>query len=210
MRVALVVLWLGIALATVLTGQRAASLADLRTAVDSGRVDEVRVSQGLEPGTVGSAVQSAVWRAGPVTRRTEVWVASPGVAVPQDTRPRISGDLADELRVTAPGLRVVPLVEPFSWSEVAGWRVPTWVGALLLVDGLAVLLLLGGGPPPARATRWAWFWLSWPPVGNLAFPLLSGPFPGLPAPRPGGRRLTGGWVFLLCLVLGVGFFGAAR
>ncbi|WP_222195920.1 hypothetical protein [Modestobacter italicus] len=208
LRVALVVVWLGLALTTVLTGQRAASLDDLRAAVDAGRVDEVRVSEGLEPRTVGFAVQSAVWRSGPVLRRTEVWVASPGVDVPQDERPLISGDLADELRAADRDLRVVPLVEASSSSEVLGWRLPAWVGMVLLADGLAVLFLLVGGPAPARATRWAWFWLSWPPVGNLALPLLSGPFPGLPAPRPGGRRLTGGWAFLLCGVLGIGFFGA--
>ena len=57
---------------------------------------------------------------------------------------------------------------------------------------------------PERATRWAWFWLQWNPVGVLAFLLLSGPVPGVPAPRPGARRLTGGWAFLLSLLLGGG------
>ncbi|KGH45447.1 hypothetical protein IN07_17300 [Modestobacter caceresii] len=79
-------------------------------------------------------------------------------------------------------MRVVPLVEPSSWSEVLGWRLSNWAGAMLLAHGLAVVLLLVGGPPPARASRWAWFWLSWPPIGSLAFLLLSGPFPGVPAP----------------------------
>jgi len=31
---------------------------------------------------------------------------------------------------------------------------------------------------------------------------LSAPTPPLPAPRPGARRLTGGWAFLLALAVG--------
>ena len=208
LRVSLVVLGLGVVLASVLVGQRPGSLEDLRAAVEAGRVGEVRVSEGLEPGATGHAVQTAVWRAGPVTRRTEVWEASPGVDVPQDGRPVLDRDLAAQLHAADPDLRLVPLAEPSSWSEVLGWRLPNWAGTVLLAHGLAVVFLLVGGPPPARATRWAWFWLSWPPIGSLAFLLLSGPFPGIPAPRPGARRLTGGWAFLLSFVLGGALIGS--
>jgi hypothetical protein len=69
---------------------------------------------------------------------------------------------------------------------------------------LAWLAFLVGGPQPWRATRWAWFWLGFPPVGVLAHLLLSGPTPGLPAPRRPDRRLTGGWAFLIYLVVIVG------
>ncbi|MCZ2819293.1 hypothetical protein O2V63_02995 [Modestobacter sp. VKM Ac-2977] len=203
LRVALVVLGLGMVLASVLVGQRPGSLDDLRAAVDAGRVEEVRVSEGLEPGATGYAVQTAVWQSGLITRRTEVWEASPGGDVPQDRRPVLYRDLAAELQAADPDLRVVPLAEASSWSEVLGWRLPNWAGTVLLAHGLAVVFLLVGGPPPARATRWGWFWLSWPPIGSLAFLLLSGPFPGIPAPRPGARRLTGGWAFLFTwLVVG--------
>jgi hypothetical protein len=38
-------------------------------------------------------------------------------------------------------------------------------------------------------------------VGAVAFLMLSGPFPGTRPPRDPGRRLTGGWAFLLGMVL---------
>ncbi|MGY2082109.1 hypothetical protein [Modestobacter sp. SYSU DS0657] len=208
LRVVLAVGWLAVALVVVLTGQRAASLGDLRGAIADGRVDEVAVTEGLEPGATGVAVQTAVWRAGPITHHTEVWAVSPGQQAPDGTRPVVPGDLADELRTQHPELRIAPAAERFSWSEVFGWRVSTWVGLVLFLGAVAVVFLLLAGPRPARATRWAWFWLSWNPVGSLAFLLLSGPFPGLPAPRPGTRRLTGGWAFLLSLVLGSALFSA--
>jgi hypothetical protein len=39
------------------------------------------------------------------------------------------------------------------------------------------------------------------PVSVPLFLLLAGPTPGLPAPRDPARRLTGGWAFLICLVV---------
>ncbi|MCZ2810296.1 hypothetical protein O2W15_02505 [Modestobacter sp. VKM Ac-2979] len=203
LRVALVLGCVVVALATVLVGQRPASLEDLRAAVDAGRVEEVRVSEGLGPRATGSAVQTAVWRSGLVTRRTEVWQVSPSAQPHEGSRPVVTGDLADQLRTVEPGLRVGPLAESSSSSELLGWRAPVWVGALLFVIWLAALFLLVGGPVPERATRWAWFWLCWIPLGTPVFLVLSGPFPGVPAPRPGARRLTGGWAFLLSwLVVG--------
>jgi len=81
-----------------------------------------------------------------------------------------------------------PGVEPLGVLRLAGW--------------CAALALLLGGAEPLRATRWAWFWLlTVPYVGVPAFLLLSGPTPGLPGPRPGRHRLTGGWAFLLSVLL---------
>ena len=205
LRTALLLGWLALALATVLVGQRAASLDDLRAAVDAGRVAEVRVSGGLEPGATGSTVQAAVWREGLLLHRVEGLLVSPGVAVQPGDLPDLGTDLAEELR--AEGVRVLPLAYPSVHSDVLGWRVPQWVGALLFAGWLAALFLLVGGPVPERATRWAWFWLNSNPLGVLAFLLLSGPTPGVPAPRPGARRLTGGWAFLLSLVLGGAHLG---
>lgn len=68
---------------------------------------------------------------------------------------------------------------------------------------IAALLLLIGGPQPRIATKWAWFWLfvHVPPT-VLVFALLE-PTPlwrrGTVAGHP--TRLTGGWGFLLGLVL---------
>lgn len=70
------------------------------------------------------------------------------------------------------------------------------------VGALVALLLLIGGTAPRLATRWAWFWLMWSvPPAALVFVLVE-PVPlwrrGAP---PATRRLTGGWAFLLAVVL---------
>jgi len=205
----LLVGWLAVGITVLVSGQRAAPLDELRAAVADGELSEVRISEGLPPGTTGTAVQVAVWRTGLVTHRTEVWQISLGQQAPDGTRPVLTDSLADELRAADPSLDVGRLGEPATSSELYGWRMPGWVGLVVLPIGLGVLFLLLGGPVPERATRWAWFWLVWSPLGSLAFLVLSGPFPGVPAPRPGARRLTGGWALLLSLVLGTGFFAGA-
>jgi hypothetical protein len=207
LRVALAVGWLVLALTTVLVGQRPASLEDLRAGIEAGEITEVRVSEGLEPGATGYATQAVVWRNGLLGHRTEGWQLSPGVDAPSGGEPVLGPDLAGELR--AEGVRVLPLADRSAHSQVAGWQVPQQVGLLLFAEWVVTLFLLVGGPVPERATRWAWFWLNSGPFGVLAFLLLSGPFPGVPAPRPGARRLTGGWAFLLSLVLGGAYLGAS-
>ena len=70
---------------------------------------------------------------------------------------------------------------------------------------MCATLLLVGSREPWRATSWAWAWLILlTPVGVPAF-LLFGGITGLAPPRPGHRRLTGGWAFLLALALGGAF-----
>lgn len=85
-----------------------------------------------------------------------------------------------------------------------GWE-PSTVGVGWLVGfaWLAGLFLLVSGPPPRLATRWAWFWLVFhAPLAMLALVILE--------PTPWGRRrpvsattrrLTGGWAFLLSILL---------
>lgn len=65
--------------------------------------------------------------------------------------------------------------------------------------------MAGAGPAPWRATSWAWIWLilGGGPLGSIAYLLLGGPL-GLWRPRDVNRRLTGGWAFLIALVLGGG------
>lgn len=75
----------------------------------------------------------------------------------------------------------------------------TWpIGAVAFLVALLTLMLLINGPPP----WWAWFWLGTNPVGAVAFLVLSGPTPGVPAPDNPARRLTGGWAFLLSPLAG--------
>jgi len=86
--------------------------------------------------------------------------------------------------------------------------VPQWAGAVAFFAAVGTLLCLVWGPTPWRATRWAWFWIIAHPLGPISAPvflLLSGPTPLLRAPKPGARRLHGGWAFLLAVVTaGVG------
>ncbi len=51
-------------------------------------------------------------------------------------------------------------------------------------------------------TRWAWAWFMvlGGPLGSVAYLLLGGPL-GVVRPRAGHRRLTGGWAFLISLVI---------
>lgn len=70
---------------------------------------------------------------------------------------------------------------------------------------VAVLFILINGPQPRWATRWAWFWLMLNPALLVMVPLfliVSGPIRTTVEPtRPTGRRLTGGWAFLLGAVV---------
>ncbi len=80
------------------------------------------------------------------------------------------------------------------------------MGGPVYVVLLGATLVLNGGPRPWRATRWAWAWLVLlvPPFGIAAYLALGGPT-GLFRPRDPRRVwLTGGWAFLLALLLGGG------
>jgi len=184
------------------------SLAELYAAVGTGEVDEVQVIGELLPaGISGSSGLEMRWRQGTTPYVTEVLQTTPGADLSDYTRKerqveRTSDDVVVELRSRDHDVRVVTE----SWTgrissrTVLGRGMPSWFGLMLLTVDLLTLGLVIGGPEPARATRWAWFWLIWNPVGALAFLLLSGPVPGLPAPRS-PRRLTGGWGLLLALLL---------
>ena len=97
----------------------------------------------------------------------------------------LSGWFVDSLRDPARATGVI--LPGANWSDLAS---------------LATLILLIVGPQPRWATKWAWFWLI-DVVPLAAVFLLLEPVPvwqGEPASaRP--SRLTGGWAFLLALVL---------
>ncbi|WP_148058951.1 hypothetical protein [Bogoriella caseilytica] len=79
-------------------------------------------------------------------------------------------------------------------------------GHLVWFSGLAwtaALLLLIGGPRPRLASKWAWFWLAVAtPITWLVFAILEPTLWGRRRPSPQrARRLSGGWGFLLALVI---------
>ena len=80
-----------------------------------------------------------------------------------------------------------------------GW--PVWLLGFVWIFTFAMMV---SGPDPWRATKSAWFWLMISPAGPIvliAFLSLGGPTGLAPAPRRGAQRLTGGWAFLLFLLL---------
>ena len=196
-------------LALLVLGERPRSLEDLQQAVRSGDVTSVRITGGLDPGATGWTQQRATWRDG-LLRSTVDVVHAPSGTDPggtgllngTDPAPVVGEELGAALRALAPDLRIERQQGiDDAGGEVMGWRAPTPLVLLWLVGALATLWLLVNGPQPQRATRWAWFWIMGTPVGALAFLLLSGPTPGLPAPHPTARRTTGGQGLVVGLLL---------
>lgn len=92
----------------------------------------------------------------------------------------------------------VTTIDQYPYPEGVTFPAGVWGVAA----GLGTLLLLIGGAQPQLATRWAWFWLAVTPVAWVLFLVLE-PRPmwaGLPRPVR-TRRLTGGWAFLLVVVV---------
>ena len=212
-RLVLVVGWLLVAAGAAVFGERPASFHLLEAQVTAGQVHTVRVVGGLERGSRGYARVAVHWREGAFGYWTEVLQARPRSAAPLDAElqgPVISRTAGEVLSERAPrGAPLRVLHGPTSGVETNwfGWRVPNRVGWLALGLAFGTLGLLVNGPAPWRASRWAWFWLMTlaSPLGLAAFLVLSGPVPALPAPREGARRLTGGFGFLLAVVLAAVF-----
>ena len=206
---ALVVLWLAVSAAAVLTGARSSTYDDLERALRDGTVTEVAVVGGLTVGARGRAAVRLEWREGWLLRRADVEERAPARGGADVRRARgttvVAAPVADRLRELQPGVEIEH--RDFSRSGLSVWGIPVpgWLSWAFLVAIVATLAVLVATPRPWRATRWGWFWLLWtlPPVGLLAFLLLGGPS-GLAAPRHGARRLGGGWAFVLLLVLGGG------
>jgi len=224
LRLALAGLWLVAAVSGYVLHERPSTLEDLYASVAAGEVASVHLVGGLPPGSTGYAELEVHWRSGHVPRIATVQVvrssgvgsngvASNGegssgademVSPPPSDEAVTTDDVAHEVAIRDPAVHVVQSGFPsgFSFtSAIFGWSVPTWVSSLMFVVWLGSLYVLIAGPEPWRATRWAWFWLGGVSVGSLLFLVLSGPTPALPAPRDPARRLTGGWAFLLSLVL---------
>lgn len=212
LRLLLLVGWLLLAAAAVGLGERTSSFHQLEAGVASGDVREVSlVGDTLSPASHGFSTVEVHWRDGLVRHVATVIAAQPRRAAPGrnfrgDATEVVTGNVGDRLRASQPGLRVESREGYPSGTTYLGLRLPSWVTWTAFGLGLATFCLLIGGPEPWRATRWAWFWLlgSVFPLGMIAFLLLSGPTP-LPPPRNPRRRLTGGWAFLLALVLSNAF-----
>ncbi|MER7073023.1 hypothetical protein [Terrabacter sp. NPDC000476] len=207
LRYALLAAALGLVGTGLLLGSSPATYRDLLDGVSGGRVSEVQVSGALPDGSTGYATVSLAWTDQNRNRFAQVvQVSDPGQSVPLDRRTEVlTGSVADELRAHDPSLRVVVTGWPESTTTYAGWRLPSWFPVALGVLWIAVVVLLVNGAQPWWATRWGWFWPLFSPVGVVALPLfllVSGPPPGVPETGHTGRRLTGGWSFLLMCVVG--------
>lgn len=205
------VLWGLLVLGLVVTlGERTASLADVVAAADSGFVSSFDVAGSLPSGSTGWTTQDVRWRQGSTTRHAAVLYASPGQereatdSNPSSGASVTTTDVATLIREHDPSARVrVSDHERPSSATVMRLEVPAWLWWVVVGGCVVALLRIRNGPEPWRATRWAWAWATFltGPLGAVAFAVLSGPSPIIRAPRPGARRLTGGWSFLLMLVL---------
>lgn len=204
--------------AVLLTSQRPSSLGELAEDVRSGEVRSVTVRGGLPQGSTGSALVEVSWRDGLVERVTEVterrsrsdraartdrgWAST---LVDGSGGPVVRGTVEQELLARQPDLEVTRADLEGGWrGMVLGLRVHGPLAPALMGLLLADLLLLALGPEPLRATRWGWALLLLSPAGlvvGVALLLLGGHLRLLPPPSPGSRRLTGGWAFLLLVVL---------
>lgn len=194
-------------IATPVVGERVASWGDIRELVAAGHVETVRVSGELSPRATGYSVVEVRWREGLLRYVARVvHVRGPGgrpgaEAAADGVAPVVRAAPSSRLTELRPGLHVTRDQRLADGGRLFGWQVPNALGLSALLLFVAGLALLVTGPDPWRATRWAWFWLQLPPVGSIVFLLLSGPLPGVPAPRDPRRRLTGGWAFLLSIPL---------
>ena len=202
--------WLLLLVALVTLGHRESSIAHLEDGLRAGEIIEVEVVGELIPdGGLGYQGVELRWRDGLVVRTATLTHAT-NERMARDARrdgstePVIVGSLEDHLTALDPDLRVVLQGDRHGQTYTAlGYQGPGWLGLLHLVLLVATLGLIAG-PRPWRATRWAWAWLVLlaPAFGVPAYLLLGGPT-GLFRPgHPGRVWLTGGWAFLLALLLG--------
>lgn len=194
-------------------GHLQASYGDLQQEVRQGTVTEVRIegglggADGIDPGVQGVAVVHVYWDTGWPSRVTRIWQATSQSELNSDTlagadaEAVVVGPVDDALRLESPGLVVAfsEPPEPSAGAILGRWELPDSWMALPFVLLAGFFLVLGRGPEPRWATRWAWVWLSLTPVMVLVVPLYV-LFGARPHPS-GARRLTGGWAFLITLIV---------
>jgi hypothetical protein len=196
------------------SGERASTFGHLEGLVVAGEVSAVEVvGEPLPADSLGYAGIEVRWREGWVLRSASVTQATnerqAAKALRATGAPVVIGSIEDHLRVLDPDVTLTRGERRSTTFEMGGISGPGWLGLFYLVL-LAATLVLNGGPRPWRATRWAWAWLVLlvPPYGIAAYLVLGGPT-GLLRPRDPRRVwLTGGWAFLLALVLGGAYAGS--
>ena len=200
------VVWVGLLVAGLLLGHRAASFDDLKTVVVLDYVDRVEVSGGLGEQQTGHEVVEVRWRQGILRFSTLVVEERPageaGASVRDDDAITAVLDrpVAEVLHDIDPTLEVTAGSGTSGWWAPLGWDTPVGVDVVLVLAVVAMVWLLVTGPPPRRATRWGWCWLMLllPVVGFLAYLLLSGVLSRRPVPAPPARpALTGGRAFVV-------------
>jgi hypothetical protein len=203
--------WIYVLAAIAVTGERDASWQLLSESLAAGEVGQVTVVGSLESygssdsTTSGSARVEILWRDHTLVRRTEVRQQVGQDHTSADGLHDVQASVDEVLHRIDPGLRITSEQHRDGvFMNALGVTLHGRAAQAAFVLGLATLFLLVLGPEPERATRWAWFWLAsaCPPLGCMAYLVLGGILKRFPTPRP--RRLTGGWAFLISLVLGAG------
>jgi hypothetical protein len=206
----LLVAWMVLLTSAVFLGARESTLTQLEEDLESGRVDSLQVSDGLSERGRGYATVELTWRSIGLLHTTQVIEARPLRRAPrsastEDVTAVVEPGLADRLVELHPDLRIedAALGDDRS-SEALGWRLPSWLGLVGVGLFVSTLLLLVLGPQPWRATRWAWFWLLGlgAPLVMVAYLALGGATTLVPPLRNPSRRLSGGWAFLISIVVG--------
>ena len=177
----LVVGWTAVTLLVVFGGEVQANKHDLRSDVHRGQVAVVHV-EGRIP-TRGPV--EAHWRTSPVTayRATMDVNRLRNLGVPVERRePRHDDVSIMDRHVEGGAYAILGLVGLLIWT----------------------IVLLALSPWVRRGTAFGWFWPIWmlAPVGPLLYLVLGGPLArGTPPPPDRRRLLTGGWSFVLCVVI---------
>lgn len=201
--------WLLVSAFMFASAPRRASLDELSDAIAHGDVDTIQVGGGFsdDPGHTGYAELTIRWRGDFFVREVELREARPLSEEARDTDLEVQQQgVVARLKAEHPDLRVERLPDGYRSGftfSMFGHEAMGWPAGGALAIALTTLGLLIAGPEPRRATRWAWFWLFGvaPPLGVLAYLTLGGPTALARERRPGSGRLTGGWAFLLSVLL---------
>jgi hypothetical protein len=200
---AFAVLWLVTAVLLVQLGEKRSDLNQLSASISEGSVTQVEVVGAPQERWRGGTVVTLRWQGSVLTRFAQVTVY--GDRAPNRTAEgdHVVGDPGEYLQTIAfPQELDITYADRPSYREWHGWRGPDVPYVAALAAWFGTILLAGAGPQPWRATSWAWIWLILfsGPLGSVAYLLLGGPL-GMGRPRNPERRLTGGWAFLIGVVL---------